>query len=108
MDFQSDYEKIDLSKQDFQYVFNNILQAIMAKLNLHLPAAQNDPLKQVSTILEEFLINTFDNSKYSILADGLDLQNVLIHDILSLKTLENVEKIDSEITIQLRKIFPRI
>ena len=40
-----------------------------------------------------------------ILADGLDLQNVLIHDILSLKTLENVEKIDSEITIQLRKIF---
>ena len=55
MDFQSDYEKIDLSKQDFQYVFNNILQAIMAKLNLHLPAAQNDPLKeQVSTILEEF------------------------------------------------------
>ena len=106
MDFQSDYEKIDLSKQDFQYVFNNILQAIMAKLNLHLPAAQNDPLKeQVSTILEEFLINTFDNSKYSILADGLDLQNVLIHDILSLKTLENVEKIDSEITIQLRKIF---
>lgn len=106
MDFQSDYEKIDLSKQDFQYVFNNILQAIMAKLNLHLPAAQNDPLKeQVSTILEEFLINTFDNSKYSILADGLDLQNVLIHDILSLKTLENVEKIDSEITLKLRKIF---
>ena len=39
------------------------------------------------------------------MADGLDLQNVLIHDILSLKTLENVEKIDSEITIQLRKIF---
>ncbi|CAX40719.1 kinetochore complex subunit, putative [Candida dubliniensis CD36] len=106
MDFQSDYEKIDLSKQDFQYVFNNILQAIMAKLNLHLPAAQNDPLKeQVSTILEEFLINTFDNSKYSILADGLDLQNVSIHDILSLKTLENVEKIDSEITLKLRKIF---
>lgn len=106
MDFKNGYEKIALSKQEYSHVFENVLQAAMDKLNLHLPASENDPLKnEVSAMLEEFLVNSFDSSKYSILADGRDLDDTSIQDILLLRTLENVEQIDAETTSKLRSIL---
>lgn len=106
MDFKNGYEKIALSKQDYSHVFDNVLQSAMDKLNLHLPGAQKDPLKnEVSTMLEEFLVNIFDSSKYSILADGRDLDETSIKDILLLRTHENVEQIDADITSKLRNIL---
>ncbi|RCK66404.1 hypothetical protein Cantr_02131 [Candida viswanathii] len=106
MDFDHGYEKIALSKQDYSEVFDNVLRSAMDKLNLHLPASGKDPLKNdVSAILEEFLVDGFDSSKFSVLADGRDLDDKAIQDVILLRTLENVEQIDPEVTSTLRNVL---
>ncbi|EMG47631.1 NSL1 Kinetochore-associated protein NSL1 [Candida maltosa Xu316] len=106
MYYKNDYEKIDLSKKDFSNYLNTMMQAAMVKLNLHLPENDDDPIKnRIIETLEQFLFNSFDITKHAVSADGRDLSNANIRDILSLRTMQNVESIDPAITSQLRNII---
>ena len=108
-----DYEKITLSKQDLRYIYGQILNQTTSKLDLHLPSLRSDPLKnKVANVLDEFLMETFDLAKSSLVIDGQDITFEGTHqdikDLLTLKPREKVEPFDLAINSKLRDILLQV
>lgn len=108
-----DYEKITLSKQDLRYIYGQILNQTTSKLDLHLPSLRSDPLKnKVANVLDEFLMETFDLAKSSLVIDGQDITYEGTHqdikDLLTLKPREKVEPFDLTINSKLRDILLQV
>lgn len=108
-----DYEKITLSKQDLRYIYGQILNQTTSKLDLHLPSLRSDPLKnKVANVLDEFLMETFDLAKSSLVIDGQDITYEGTHqdikDLLTLKPREKVEPFDLAINSKLRDILLQV
>ena len=108
-----DYEKITLSKQDLRYIYGQILNQTTSKLDLHLPSLRSDPLKnKVANVLDEFLMESFDLAKSSLVIDGQDITFEGTHqgikDLLTLKPREKVEPFDLAINSKLRDILLQV
>ncbi|ABN65017.2 predicted protein [Scheffersomyces stipitis CBS 6054] len=107
----TDYEKLNLSKQELKYVYSQIASKTTSKLDLHLPTSNNDPLKiKVASVLEEFLLGAFDMAKSGFVVDGNDMgtSKTAMSDILSLKARETVEPFDLETNARLRDILLKV
>ncbi|ODV80751.1 Mis14-domain-containing protein [Suhomyces tanzawaensis NRRL Y-17324] len=104
-----DYEKIALSKQDLRHVYSQVLQLTTAKLDLHLPTSDNDPLKnKVAGVLDEFLLGAFELAKSGLVVDGHAIDDGSIHELLSLKRKETVEPFDLAINTRLREVLLQV
>ncbi|EGW29934.1 uncharacterized protein SPAPADRAFT_63557 [Spathaspora passalidarum NRRL Y-27907] len=103
MDQSPDDGKITLSRDDLRYVYNQLYISTMDRLNLHLPTEENDPMKnQVATILNEFLLNVFDDARHSLIVDGV-ADDKPISEVLALpERQEVVEPFDVELNQQLK------
>lgn len=109
---ESTHQKLQLTKQDLKYVYNQILNEIIGKLNLHLPTSDNDPMKnKVTNMLHDYLKEVFEMAKHGMVVDGVDMGSSKatgIADLLSLKPKERTEPFDFELNSQLREILQDI
>ncbi|KAI5959835.1 uncharacterized protein KGF55_005067 [Candida pseudojiufengensis] len=106
-DVQDDYEKVRISKKELKFLYNNILNSTITKLDLHLPTTKEDPLKtKIYLDIENYLLKSFQNLLKSLLIDGEDLSNEDIITILKVDDNDtNVEPFDYNINDQLRTIL---
>lgn len=112
MSTNHEYEKIQLTKDDIKYLYGQIYSNITSKLDLHLPTSNNDPLKtRVATLLEEFLLDTFEMARSSVIIDGHDSSSMdnlqPISELLSFKPREMIEPFDFELNRSLRSVLQR-
>lgn len=102
------HDKIALSHQDLSWVYGQVLSATTAKLDLHLPTSNTDPLKRrVAGMLEEFIQELFEMVKNAMVVDGEDLARSLgpVADHIAYKPREKTEPFDFELNGELRDVL---
>lgn len=105
------HEKLQLSKQDLTFIYNQILNETLSKLDLHLPTTNDDPMKhKVTNLLHDFLKDVFEMAKNAMVIDGIDIgdSSTSISDVLSLTPREKTQPFDTELNSQLREILQNI
>lgn len=106
------YEKLQLAKQDLQYLFNQMRQDMTAKLDYHVPGSgPHDPLKlAVEDQLDGLLVQTFEMAKSALVVDGRDLhdEKVDMKELLAFETEEEVAPFDSQLNNSLRAIIGKV
>lgn len=109
---ENNYEKLQLSKQDLKYVYQQILNSILDKLDLHLPTSDDDPLKNtVTNLLHDYIKEIFDMAKNALVIDGVDMSQrnaSTISEVLSLKPREKTESFDFELNATLKEVLQNI
>lgn len=109
---ESNHDKLQLTKQDLRYIYNELLNNVLTKLNLHLPTTDTDPLKnQVSNLLHDYVMEVFEIAKYGMIVDGIDMADksaYSISELLSIRPKEKTEPFDFELNSQLRSILQSI
>lgn len=113
MSGNNEFEKLQLTKQDLSHIYGKILKTTTAKLDLHLPTSDKDPLKRkVADLLDDFILKSFDMAKDSMIIDGRDMSSrgtgVPISEILSVQSREKIEPFDFELNGQLRKLLEKV
>lgn len=113
MSGNNDYEKLNLSKQDFKYLYSQIYNSMTSKLDLHLPTSNNDPLKtKVANSLDDFILDAFEMAKQAIVIDGHDMSGRTnmqhISDLLSLQSKEKIEPFDFKLNAELREVLEQV
>lgn len=102
------HDKIALSNQDLSWVYGQVLSSTTAKLDLHLPTSNSDPLKRrVAGMLEEFVQELFEMVKNAMVVDGEDLGRSLgpVADHIAYKPREKTEPFDFELNGELRNVL---
>lgn len=100
------HEKLQMTKQDLIFVYNQLLGSIIPKIETHLP--QKDHIRdEVLDLLHDFLIEVFEDAKHAMIVDGIDLSanNSSIQDVLSIKPREKTEPFNIEENDKLRDIL---
>ncbi|CAH6720985.1 kinetochore-associated protein Nsl1p [[Candida] jaroonii] len=100
------HEKLQMTKQDLIFVYNQLLGSIIPKIETHLP--QKDHIRdEVLDLLHDFLIEVFEDAKHAMVVDGIDLNksNTSIQDVLSIKPREKTEPFNIEENDKLRNIL---
>ncbi|EGV65756.1 hypothetical protein PSN45_003456 [Yamadazyma tenuis] len=112
MDPGQNHQKLQLTKQELRFIYNQVLNHVLAKLDLHLPTPNNDPMKnKVTNLLHDYLKEVFEMAKHAMVVDGLDMSTrgaASISDVLSLKPKEKTEPFDFELNSKLREILQSV
>ncbi|ODV58048.1 MIND complex subunit NSL1 ASCRUDRAFT_129312 [Ascoidea rubescens DSM 1968] len=125
----SNFEKIHLQKADVKYLYHQVHKAAMDKLNLYLPSEsqqadnnnEEDPVREkVRLLVEEFILNSFELTKYSCIIDGKEflddddpLRQILVNNSSNRKNKnqerrEEIESFDFELNQKLREAYKAV
>ncbi|KAK9464064.1 uncharacterized protein V1516DRAFT_683574 [Lipomyces oligophaga] len=88
------HQKLQLSSQDVRYLQNMMLERAQDKINAAIPAidlAADDPVRdEVEARVREFVLRTFDLSKYSLVVDGIEASDPGLSSLMAGTELESV------------------
>lgn len=105
------HDKLALSSQDLSWVYGQVLSSMTAKLDLHLPTSNSDPLKRrVAGMLEEFVQELFEMVKNAMVVDGQDMgrRSGPVSDMIRFKPREKTEPFDFELNSELRDLLEQV